>query len=144
MVLLFIVSQCWKCLVKVSFGSYSKVFACLKWSIYAIYIPFRNQGITMILLDFSPSTLIICVITFMLGYSLLKQLVSSNVPPGPFAFPLIGCLPFLERKAERTFGKWAKKYGPVITVQLGWNRTVMLNSYEAVVQVSYLLLTVNP
>jgi len=27
---------------------------------------------------------------------------------------------------------------------LGWNRTVVLNSYEAVVQVSYLLLTVNP
>ncbi|XP_078492986.1 cytochrome P450 2J2-like [Ciona intestinalis] len=56
----------------------------------------------------------------------------KNLPPGPMGVPFLGCLPFMEILAERTFTKWSKKYGPIITVQLGDHRTVILNSYEAI------------
>uniref|UniRef100_L7N0U9 Uncharacterized protein n=1 Tax=Ciona intestinalis TaxID=7719 RepID=L7N0U9_CIOIN len=56
----------------------------------------------------------------------------KNLPPGPMGVPFLGCLPFMETLAERTFTKWSKKYGPIITVQLGDHRTVILNSYEAI------------
>jgi len=41
----------------------------------------------------------------------------------------------MEKYAERTFAKWAKRYGPVYHVKLGSYDTVVLNSYEAIEQV---------
>lgn len=86
----------------------------------------------------------------------------QNLPPGPFAFPLIGNLPLLEKKAPfKSFIEvrlvetimlmimfltftWtqsshtppppqlSKTYGPVMTLHLGWQRTVVLVGYDAV------------
>ncbi|XP_035535901.1 cytochrome P450 2G1-like [Morone saxatilis] len=56
-----------------------------------------------------------------------------NLPPGPFALPLIGNLPQIEKKAPfKSFLKFSETYGPVITLYLGWQRTVVLVGYDAV------------
>ncbi|XP_028818632.1 cytochrome P450 2G1-like [Denticeps clupeoides] len=53
--------------------------------------------------------------------------------PGPFAFPLIGNLHQMKRHTRfKTFMKWSKQYGPVITVYMGLQRVVLLVGYETV------------
>lgn len=56
-----------------------------------------------------------------------------KLPPGPFALPIIGNLPFLDKKAPfNSFVKWSKKYGTVLTVYIGPQRAVILVGYETV------------
>lgn len=58
---------------------------------------------------------------------------SHRLPPGPRAFPLVGNLPQVDRRAPfKTFLKWNESYGPVMTVYLGPQRVVVLVGYEAV------------
>ncbi|CAK6957885.1 cytochrome P450 2G1-like [Scomber scombrus] len=55
------------------------------------------------------------------------------LPPGPAALPLIGNLPQLDKYAPfKSFVKLSEKYGPVMTMYLGWQRTVVLVGYDAV------------
>ncbi|KAM7412668.1 hypothetical protein PAMA_020172 [Pampus argenteus] len=55
------------------------------------------------------------------------------LPPGPFALPLVGNLPQLDKKAPfKSFLKFSERYGPVMTLYLGWERTVVLVGYDAV------------
>lgn len=58
---------------------------------------------------------------------------SQRLPPGPFALPLIGNLPQLEKEAPfKSFIELSKTYGPVMTLYLGWQRTAVLVGYDAV------------
>ncbi|NWI08817.1 CP2W1 protein, partial [Crypturellus soui] len=62
----------------------------------------------------------------------LKQ-SSLNLPPGPFPLPVIGNLHLLDiRRQDKSLMKISEKYGPVFTVHLGFQRTVVLTGYEAV------------
>ncbi|KAG8001820.1 Cytochrome P450 2A13 [Nibea albiflora] len=57
----------------------------------------------------------------------------GRLPPGPAALPLIGNLAQLQKDvAFKSFVKLSEIYGPVMTLYLGWQRTVVLVGYDAV------------
>ncbi|XP_072308907.1 cytochrome P450 2Y3 [Eucyclogobius newberryi] len=58
---------------------------------------------------------------------------NCNLPPGPLAFPIVGNLPFMDKNAPyKSIMELSKTYGPVMTVYLGWKRTVFLVGYDTV------------
>ena len=61
----------------------------------------------------------------------------QNFPPGPIGLPIVGSIPYIEIHAEKTFASWTEIYGPVIMVDIGTTRNVVLNSYEAIEEVKY-------
>ncbi|XP_076002149.1 cytochrome P450 2Y3 [Genypterus blacodes] len=57
----------------------------------------------------------------------------SHLPPGPRGLPLVGNLPQLDKhRPFKSFVQLSEKYGPVMTVHLGWQRAVVLVGYDAV------------
>ncbi|XP_062409317.1 cytochrome P450 2F3-like [Sardina pilchardus] len=55
------------------------------------------------------------------------------LPPGPTGLPLLGNLTQVDRRAPyRTFMKWSKQYGPVISVHFGPQHLVILSGYQTV------------
>ncbi|XP_077993225.1 cytochrome P450 2U1-like [Glandiceps talaboti] len=55
-----------------------------------------------------------------------------NLPPGPKGLPIVGCLLSLSTKPYKTFLKWGQVYGDVMSVRLGTELVVVLNSREAI------------
>uniref|UniRef100_A0A7N8XCQ6 Cytochrome P450 2G1-like n=1 Tax=Mastacembelus armatus TaxID=205130 RepID=A0A7N8XCQ6_9TELE len=63
----------------------------------------------------------------------VKNSKKHRLPPGPTALPVIGNLLQVDKHAPfKSFLKFSEAYGPVITVYLGWQRTVVLVGYDAV------------
>ncbi|XP_015272789.1 PREDICTED: cytochrome P450 2K4-like [Gekko japonicus] len=57
----------------------------------------------------------------------------KNLPPGPRSLPLIGNLHLLDlKKPYGTMLKLSKQYGPVFTLQLGFQKMVVLSGYKTV------------
>jgi hypothetical protein len=52
--------------------------------------------------------------------------------PGPKALPIIGNALDLPEYPEKQYMKWAKEYGELFQVQLGWNNWVFVCSEQAV------------
>ncbi|XP_060086885.1 cytochrome P450 2K6-like [Heteronotia binoei] len=58
---------------------------------------------------------------------------SRKLPPGPRPLPLIGNLHLLDLKRPyRTMLKFSKQYGPVFSIQLGFQKMVVLAGYKTV------------
>ncbi|XP_066507984.1 cytochrome P450 2G1-like [Hoplias malabaricus] len=56
-----------------------------------------------------------------------------KLPPGPLALPLLGNILTMDNRAPfKTFLKWSKTYGPVMTTYLGPQRVVVLVGYDTV------------
>ncbi|XP_030632015.1 cytochrome P450 2C31 isoform X1 [Chanos chanos] len=56
-----------------------------------------------------------------------------RLPPGPFALPLVGNLPWMNKHEPfQSFMKWSREYGPVLTVHMGPQRAVVLVGYDTV------------
>ncbi|KAF4076709.1 hypothetical protein AMELA_G00218170 [Ameiurus melas] len=56
-----------------------------------------------------------------------------NLPPGPTALPLLGNILTMDNRAPfKTFLKWSKTYGTVMTVYLGTKRVLVLVGYDTV------------
>ncbi|XP_055863880.1 cytochrome P450 2U1-like [Biomphalaria glabrata] len=56
----------------------------------------------------------------------------TNLPPSPgAALPIIGHLYMLEKNPRKQFKQWSEKYGDVFTLQMGPQRTIFVNTYEA-------------
>uniref|UniRef100_A0A8C6YQX0 Cytochrome P450 2W1-like n=1 Tax=Nothoprocta perdicaria TaxID=30464 RepID=A0A8C6YQX0_NOTPE len=68
----------------------------------------------------------LCTLLLLAALCVSKSLKQSslNLPPGPFPLPVIVVL-FLSPQIS-------EKYGPVFTIHLGFQRTVVLTGYEAV------------
>ncbi|XP_019126967.2 cytochrome P450 2G1 [Larimichthys crocea] len=63
----------------------------------------------------------------------LRSRRQFRLPPGPSGLPIIGNLPQLDKRAPfKTLLKFSETYGPVMTVYLGRQRTVVLVGYDAV------------
>ncbi|XP_044518579.1 cytochrome P450 2C19-like isoform X4 [Gracilinanus agilis] len=57
----------------------------------------------------------------------------GKLPPGPAPFPIIGNILQLDLKnVPESLCKLAKEYGPVFTLQMGFQRVVVLHGYKAV------------
>ncbi|KAM6987522.1 LOW QUALITY PROTEIN: cytochrome P450 2Y3 [Tautogolabrus adspersus] len=84
-------------------------------------------------MDFSATVIIAGLIVALLWLLRVKNTKKYKLPPGPTALPVIGNLPQLQKDAPfKSFLKLSKTYGPVMTVYLGWQRTIVLVGYDAV------------
>uniref|UniRef100_A0A3Q3W3N1 Uncharacterized protein n=1 Tax=Mola mola TaxID=94237 RepID=A0A3Q3W3N1_MOLML len=73
------------------------------------------------------------LIVLLLAFILKNRMRFFCLPPGPTGLPIIGNLLQLNRKAPfKTLLKLSESYGPVMTVYLGPQRTVVLVGYDAV------------
>ncbi|XP_034556825.1 cytochrome P450 2F3-like [Notolabrus celidotus] len=83
-------------------------------------------------MDFSATVILAGLILALLWLFRVKN-KKYKLPPGPTALPIIGNLPQLEKGAPyKSFRKLSETYGPVMTIYLGWQRTVVLVGYDAV------------
>ncbi|XP_074535191.1 cytochrome P450 2G1-like [Halichoeres trimaculatus] len=84
-------------------------------------------------MDFSATVVLAGLILALLWLFTVRNKRSYKLPPGPPALPIIGNLPQMQKDAPcKSFLKFSETYGPVMTLYLGWQRTVVLVGYEAV------------
>uniref|UniRef100_A0A803MS72 Cytochrome P450 76AD1-like protein n=1 Tax=Chenopodium quinoa TaxID=63459 RepID=A0A803MS72_CHEQI len=76
----------------------------------------------------TPSLLILPVIFTILFFS--KLFTKSKLPPGPKPWPIIGNIHFLGDKPHRAVDELSKNYGPIMTLKLGSNTTIVISSPE--------------
>ncbi|GLJ22375.1 hypothetical protein SUGI_0421190 [Cryptomeria japonica] len=57
-----------------------------------------------------------------------KNTLGFRLPPGPFAWPIIGNLNQLKRLPHRDLHELGKKYGPIMMLKLGSVPTVVVSS----------------
>ncbi|XP_033110808.1 cytochrome P450 2D6-like [Anneissia japonica] len=88
----------------------------------------------MLFFDAIPTTVDIqtIVLFFLVLLLSLRLLKSNKLPPGPRGWPIIGSIPHIDKESYLTFDKWAKEYGDIYTVKLGWSTAVMISSYDAI------------
>nr|XP_056712811.1 cytochrome P450 2K4-like [Euleptes europaea] len=81
------------------------------------------------------SLLLLFVLTmaFFLKRGSFWKTSTRDLPPGPRPWPLIGNLHLLDMKRPyRTLSELSKRYGPVFSFQLGFQKIVVLTGYETV------------
>ena len=62
----------------------------------------------------------------------------QRFPSGPRGVPLFGVLPWIGKYPERVLKKWSRKYyGPVMSARFGMEDVVVLNTFEAIQQVTF-------
>ncbi|XP_067362717.1 cytochrome P450 2G1-like [Channa argus] len=84
------------------------------------------------MMDFFATVILAGLLLALLWFS-ARNSRKYHLPPGPFALPLVGNLPQLDKNAPfKSFVKFSETYGPVITVYLGWQRAVVLAGFDAV------------
>ncbi|XP_041850579.1 cytochrome P450 2G1-like [Melanotaenia boesemani] len=84
-------------------------------------------------MEFSATVILAGLIFALLWLFTVKNSKKDRLPPGPFAFPLIGNLPQIDKKRPfESFLKFSETHGPVMTLYLGWQRVVVLVGYDAV------------
>ncbi len=89
---------------------------------------------------FNLRVILVTTLAFMVTYFfIVKFRLSTNLPPGPWSFPILGYLPIIAFNL-RVYGipmpvlclRLSKKYGKVFSFYLGNHLCVVLNSSEAV------------
>ncbi|KAJ6715528.1 P450 FAMILY 81 SUBFAMILY D POLYPEPTIDE 8 putative-RELATED [Salix viminalis] len=81
---------------------------------------------TMQILSYS---LLPCVLFLLLSTKFfLHKRNKRNLPPSPFALPIIGHLHLLKLPIHRTLDSLSKKYGPIFSLQLGSYLAVVVSS----------------
>ncbi|XP_077998179.1 cytochrome P450 2U1-like [Glandiceps talaboti] len=87
-------------------------------------------SVESILLLNSTQLILVFLLTFFTFVWIFRR--PSNLPPGPIGLPIIGSLFSLGRKPYKTFLEWSQVYGDVMSVRLGTELVVVLNSREAI------------
>lgn len=67
---------------------------------------------------------------------LLMRFVTTpkNLPPGPFAWPIIGSLHLIGPYPQRSLARLAEKYGPLISVWFGQRLIIVATSPETAME----------
>ncbi|KAB5574464.1 hypothetical protein DKX38_001658 [Salix brachista] len=74
-------------------------------------------------------SLLPCLLFLLLSTKfLLQKRKKRNLPPSPFALPIIGHLHLLKLPIHRTLDSLSKKYGPIFSLQLGSYLAVVVSS----------------
>ncbi|KAG7087484.1 hypothetical protein E1B28_013446 [Marasmius oreades] len=89
-------------------------------------------------MDLLKSVLILSISIFSLRLLVNRHRRGLHLPPGPKGLPIVGN--FVEARAVAnsneppwvTFSKWSHLYGDIFTFQVFGSRTVVLNSYKAI------------
>ncbi|KAL3691704.1 hypothetical protein R1sor_005355 [Riccia sorocarpa] len=75
------------------------------------------------------------VLTALVGLAITVLLIAltrrrsrNRMPPGPWGWPVLGCLPRLGRLPHQTLAKFAEKYGPLMSMKLGSANVVVASS----------------
>lgn len=77
------------------------------------------------------STLLILI--FLVHFITRSKKSLYNLPPGPTPLPLIGNLHLLDfRRVDLSLLKLSEKYGPIFTIHLGMNKTIVLTGLETI------------
>ena len=81
----------------------------------------------------TPSLLCACA-TLFLTHFLLKWRRNRLLPPGPWAWPILGHMPHLAMHNHQyeLLTSWAKRYGDVFLVYLGARKAVIVNGWDRV------------
>ncbi|XP_075957137.1 cytochrome P450 2G1-like [Anarhichas minor] len=84
-------------------------------------------------MDLSATVILAGLILALLWSFIVRNSRKYRLPPGPFALPLIGNLPQLDKNVPfKSIVKLSETHGPVMTLYLGWQRVVFLVGYDAV------------
>ncbi|XP_031719356.1 cytochrome P450 2F3-like [Anarrhichthys ocellatus] len=84
-------------------------------------------------MDLSATVILAGLILALLWLFIVRNSRKYRLPPGPFALPLIGNLPQLDKNVPfKSIVKLSETHGPVMTLYLGWQRVVFLVGYDAV------------
>ncbi|XP_017286572.1 cytochrome P450 2G1 [Kryptolebias marmoratus] len=84
-------------------------------------------------MEFSSTLILLGLISALIWFLRAKTSRKARLPPGPSALPLIGNLLQINKEAPfKSFVELSRTYGPVMTLQLGWQRSVVLAGYDAV------------
>ena len=97
------------------------------------FAPYSENGThqnTMIVSILLPAVVLLVVVLLSRGRKVPK---GYRLVPGPKGLPLIGnTLEVPQSRPEKKFMEWAKEYGELFRVQIGWNDWVFVNSDVAV------------
>lgn len=75
----------------------------------------------------NPTFLAVVVLTIVVYLLFFRDSSGRTEPPGPWGLPIVGYLPFMDRKMNLTLTKLADKYGDVYQVQIGTRKIVVIN-----------------
>jgi len=73
-------------------------------------------------------------LVFLIAYISSRSKIPQGLRavPGPKGIPILGSALEIGDYPEKTYMKWAREYGELFQVRLGWNNWVFVNSEEAV------------
>jgi hypothetical protein len=116
--------------------------APIRWKIAGIGAPLwprlcsqaRNSHVTATNMATAWTILIALAIVIIVAYlnSGARIPRGLRIVPGPKGLPIIGSALELPEYPEKQYMKWAREYGELFQVQLGWHNWVFVNSEEAV------------
>ncbi|OMP01903.1 Cytochrome P450 [Corchorus olitorius] len=75
---------------------------------------------------------LLSILFLILATKLLTKSRHKNLPPSPFALPILGHLHLLKEPLHRTFFNLSQKYGPIFYLRAGSRRLLVVSSPSAV------------
>lgn len=75
----------------------------------------------------NPVVLFLAIISAVVYFWLLSERNGRKEPPGPWGLPIVGYMPFMDRRMNLTLTKLADRYGDVYKVQIGTRKIVVIN-----------------
>lgn len=85
------------------------------------------------------SSMFYCFFTTLMVVSFIRYwcLRPKSFPPGPIGVPFLGLVHFFRGKPEENAYQLSKKYGPIISVRIGFKDLVYLNNFASIQKVSF-------
>lgn len=74
--------------------------------------------------------LVVIFVIFTYRY-ILKKTYGAKYPPGPIGLPGLGSMISLSPNPSMTYMNFARKYGSVFSIQMGWRDWIIINDYES-------------